>query len=482
MGTGRPLVVLYNPVAGFHTIPLALIALGSVMRQQGIDVRIIDGRVEADPVAAVIAATRGAVCLGVTALTGAPLRDALRVTRSVSSAHPTLPIIWGGWHPSLFPVETLRDAGVAATVQGQGERPLLEVVRRLAEGGPASAMATAGMLDDIPGVTTEAAGGRARQTPALPAEDINHFPAADYSLVALEPYFRLKGQRQLDYVSSQGCRFRCAFCADPTVFARSWSGLAPERVGEELSWLARRHGATDVAFQDETFFTHPTRVTGIAEALLERNAGLTWMATMRADQGARLPADVFALCKRAGLRRVMVGMESGEQAMLDWMKKDATVEQVFVMAGKCRDAGIAVLCNLIVGFPGETHESVMATLRAAKRLRAYGPNFQIAMFYYRPYPGTPIADAVAREGYIGPATLEEWSRFEDETESSPWVTAEKRAMVDRFVFYQRIGWAAPSALRAPLQALARWRCAHDNYRWPVEQRILTALRTFSPQG
>jgi radical SAM superfamily enzyme YgiQ (UPF0313 family) len=168
--------------------------------------------------------------------------------------------------------------------------------------------------------------------------------------------------------------------------------------------------------------------------------------------------------------------------MLDWMKKDATVEQVFTMADKCRDAGIAVLCNLIVGFPGESDASVMATLRAAKRLRAYGPDFQIAMFYYRPYPGTPIADEATRQGYRRPASLEEWSRFEDEAESSPWVSAEKRAMVDRFVFYQRIGWAPSSPLRAPLQALARWRCAHDNYRWPVEQRVLTALRAFSPQG
>ena len=473
MASTRPLVVLYNPIAGFHTIPLALIAVGSVLKHDGVDVRIIDGRVEPDALASVIAATENAACLGVTALTGAPLRDALRVTRAVSAARPALPIIWGGWHPSLFPVETLREAGVTATVQGQGERPLLEIVSRLTAGRP---------LDDIPGVTNVDPDGQVRQTPASPAEDINRFPAADYGLVPVEAYFRLKGQRQLDYVSSQGCRFRCAFCADPTVFSRSWSGLSPERVGDELSWLARQYGAADVAFQDETFFTHTARVAGIAEALLARNTSMTWMATMRADQGTRLPADVFALCKRAGLRRVMVGMESGDQNMLDWMKKDATVEQVFTMADKCRDAGIAVLCNLIVGFPGESDASVMATLRAAKRLRAYGPNFQIAMFYYRPYPGTPIAEEARRQGYQGPASLEEWSRFEDEAESSPWVSAEKRAMVDRFVFYQRIGWAPSSPVRAPLQALARWRCAHDNYRWPVEQRVLTALRAFSPQG
>jgi anaerobic magnesium-protoporphyrin IX monomethyl ester cyclase len=473
MGHGRPLVVLYNPVAGFHTLPLALIALGSVLQRDGIDVRIIDGRLEGDPLGALLSATKDAAVLGVTALTGAPLRDALKATRAVRAAQPALPIVWGGWHPSLFPVETLREAGVTATVQGQGERPMLEIVRRLLDGAG---------LDGIAGVTTTDNEGSILQTSAAPAEDINHFPPADYGLIPVDGYFTLKGQRQIDYVSSQGCRFRCAFCADPTVFNRSWSGLSPERVGEELSWLAGRYGATDVAFQDETFFTHPSRVAAISESLLAKRTSLTWMATMRADQGARMPADVFALCRRAGLRRVMVGMESGDQAMLDWMKKDATVEQVFAMADKCRDAGIAILCNLIVGFPGETDDSVMATLRAAKRLRAYGPNFQIAMFYYRPYPGTPIADAANRAGYQGPSTLEEWSRFEDDTQSSPWVSADKRAMVDRFVFYQRIGWAAPSLVRAPVQAIARWRCAHDNYRWPIEQRLLTALRAFSPQG
>ena len=479
MGTGPPRVVLYNPIAGFHTLPLALIALGSALKREGIDVQIVDGRVEADPHRTLVAAARDAVCVGVTALTGTPLRDALKATRALSAALPSLPIVWGGWHPSLFPKETLRDAGLCASVQGQGERPLVEIVRRLlARGLPDFAKAPAGILDRIPGVTSIDTGGALQQTPALAAEDINHFPAADYGLIAVEPYFHLKKQRQLDYVSSQGCRFRCAFCADPTVFGRTWSGLAPDRVGEELSWLTRKYGAADVAFQDETFFTHTARVAGIAEALLARNTTFTWMATMRADQGTRLPADVFALCKRAGLRRVMVGMESGDQNMLDWMKKDATVEQVFTMADKCRDAGIAVLCNLIVGFPGESDASVMKTLDAAKRLRAYGPDFQIAMFYYRPYPGTPIADAVRDE----PRSLEEWSRFEDDTKSSPWVNSAKRAMVDRFVFYQRIGWAPSSPVRAPLQAIARWRCAHDNYRFPIEQRVLTALRSFAPQG
>jgi radical SAM superfamily enzyme YgiQ (UPF0313 family) len=466
--------VLYNPVAGFHTMPLALVALASALDRTRVDVRVIDGRLERDPVAAVLAATRDAVCLGITALTGEPLRDALRVTRSVASAQPDLPVIWGGWHPSLFPLDTLAEQGITATVQGQGERVFAAIVDRLAEGNP---------IDDLPGVTSRDAAGQPRQVPARAAADINDFPAADYSLIDVEGYFRTKrGLRQLDYVSSQGCRFRCTFCADPTVYGRTWSGLAPDRVADELGWLARTHGVADVAFQDETFFTHPARVTGIAEGLLSQRTSFTWMATMRADQGSRLPADVFTLCRTAGLRRVMVGLESGSQDMLDWMKKDATVDQVFHLADKCRAAGIAVLCNLIVGFPGESDASVRATLAAAKRIRAYGPQFQVALFYYRPYPGTPIADALARDGFPMPGSLDAWAELEQDPSPTAWVDARKRTLVDRFMFYQRIGWAPPTRVRAPLQALARWRCARDNYAWPIEQRILTALRTFAPQG
>lgn len=471
MRTRRPLVVLYNPRADFHTLPLALLALASSVDRREVDVRIVDGRLEADPIGAVVTATTGALCLGVTALTGAPLRDALAVTQAIARWRPDLPIIWGGWHPSLFPRDTLAQAPIAASVQGQGERTFAMIVDRL--------RARVG-LEGLPGTTTRTQSGAAHYTPGRPPDDINTFPRADYDLLPVEQYFEAKGQRQLDYVSSQGCRFRCAFCADPAVYGRSWSGLAPERVGEELAWLASRHRVRDVAFQDETFFTSHPRVTAIAEALLTRHTTFTWMATMRADQAARLPPDTFRLCRRAGLRRVMVGLESGSQAMLDWMKKDATVDQVFALADRCRDNSIAVLCNLIVGFPGESDASVRATLAAAKRLRAYGPQFQIAMFYYRPYPGTPITDALVRTGYRLPATLEAWADID--ALPPPWADRRLRRLIDRFVFYQRIAWAKPSALRAPVQALARWRCAHDAYQWPVEQRVLSAVRAFSPQG
>jgi radical SAM superfamily enzyme YgiQ (UPF0313 family) len=392
------------------------------------------------------------------------------VTRAAKAARPDLPVVWGGWHPSLFPVETLLDAGVDATVQGQGERTLAEILERLEEGVS---------LDGVPGCTARRGVDPAVSSPRMTI-DINELPAVDYDLIDLEPYFAHKGQRQLDYVSSQGCRFRCTFCSDPTVYRRAWFGLAPARVGEELERVYRRHGFDDVAFQDETFFTQERRIAAIASEIQKRGLAFRWMATMRADQGARLDEKVLAECRESGLRRVMIGLESGSQSMLDWMKKDVKLEQVFVTAEKCRRARVGALFNLIVGFPNETAESVGETIRIAKRLRAMGPDFQVAFFYYKPYPGTEIVDALAKEGHPLPKRLEEWAGIEDA--ASPWVDSAKRALVERFKFYQQVAWARPTPLRAPLQVLARWRCNRDFYGLPLEKAMVEWLRPLAPQG
>lgn len=445
-------IVLYNPRAPFFTMPLGLIAIGSAIDRSRYEVTIVDGRFEADPITRVLDATDGALCLGIGVLTGAPIADALAVTRAIRERRPDCPIVWGGWHPSLFPVETLMEAGIDAVVVGQGEGAFADLVDRYAAG--------------------ERNGGIVRGATV----DINDLPPHDYSLIDVEQHFMRKGERQLDYITSQGCRFRCTFCADPTVYGRSWSGLEPMRVGAELQQLRNRHRYTDVGFQDETFFTHADRVAGIAEEILRRDLEFTWMATMRADQGARLDERVLMACRHSGLRRVMIGLESGSQAMLDWMKKDVKLEQVFVSAEKCRRHGVAVLFNLIVGFPDEPPESIAATLNVAKTLRAMGPDFQVALFYYRPYPGTPITDDLARRGHPLPRSLGEWAAMESEGAPSPWVDSEKRALIERFRFYQRIGWAEPSPWRRPIQAIARWRCQRDMYAFPIEKAIAELMR------
>lgn len=462
-------VVLYNPRAVFFTLPLALVALGSRLDPRRYTVRVVDGRLESDPVATLQREAENALCVGMTVLTGAPIRDALHATRAIRQRRPDLPIIWGGWHPSLFPAATVEEAGLDACVMGQGEETFAEIVDRLAEGDRA--------LKGVEGAAVrQPGGGDALVNSSRAFQDINEFPEHDFGLIPLERYFALKGQRQLDYVSSQGCRFRCSFCADPYVYRRSWSGYRPERVGDELERLWHRYRFEDVAFQDETFFTSAKRVAAIADEILKRGLRFTWTATMRADQGARLDDTVMAACVRSGLRRVMVGVEAGSQPLMDAIHKDVRIDQVWTTAATFQRHGLKGLFNFIVGFPGETKESIDETLRMARRIRTMSSAFEVALFYYKPYPGNPLADALAEQNFEWPGDLEAWSDFDYVGTPSSWLDQRIKRRIERFKFYQRIGWSRSSWTRAPVQALARWRCMNEMYGVPVEKLLIERWR------
>jgi radical SAM superfamily enzyme YgiQ (UPF0313 family) len=430
----------------------------------------------------VLAETEDALCLGMTVLTGAPIRDALRVSRAAKARRPDLPVIWGGWHPSLFPAETLADPAIDVTVQGQGEVTFTELVERLAAGAA---------LVGLPGTTVRQTADGWQMTatsPQPPATshqvltnppraltNMNALPTYNYNLIDVERYFQLKGQRQLDYISSTGCYFRCAFCADPFVFKRRWTALEPERMGEEIDALWRRYHFTDLAFQDETFFTYRERVVAIAEEFLRRDLRFTWTATMRADQAVRLTDEVLSLCVRSGLRRVMIGVEAGSQETLDWIEKDITVEQVLTSAELCVRHEIGAIFPFIVGFPGESATSVQATLDLVKRLRAMSTQFETPIFYYQPYPGSRIADEAIRNGYQAPTSLEAWADFDFIGGSGPWVDANTYRLVERFKFYNRFAWGPQIWPRRLLQLVARWRCQQDWYHLPLEKAVVERL-------
>ncbi len=467
--SGRARVVLYNPRAVFYTMPLALVAVGSHLDPERYEVVIVDGRLEDDPVRAVLEKLEGAVCLGVSVLTGDPIRDALDVSRRAKERRPDLPVVWGGWHPSLFPRECVEEPAVDVAVQGQGEVTFAAIVERLLAGESLEGVAGCAWRDG--GAGSDAV----RLEPPRPFADVNAFRRHDFGLIDVERFFALKGRRQLDYVSSQGCAFRCAFCADPFVYKRKWAGLEPERMGEEIEALWRRYRFDDLSFQDETYFTYPERVEAVADELLRRDLPITWAATLRADQSYRLSEEIFAKCRASGLRRVLVGVEAGSQEMLDRIKKDIKLEHVFFTAERCLEHGVAVIFPFIVGFPGESAASVQASLDAAKRLRTMSPDFQVPIFYFKPYPGSPITDDAVRAGYALPCSLEEWADFDFIGSAGPWVSPELYRKVERFKFYQQVGWSRPAFWRRPIQGLARWRCRHDFYGLPVEKVVSSWL-------
>lgn len=454
----RPKVVLYNPDAAFFTMPLSLVAIGSNFDPRSYEVVLVDGRLEHDAVAAVNSHLDNSICLGVTVLTGAPIRDAVRVSRAAKAHRPDIPIVWGGWHPSMFGLECLEEPSVDITVQGQGEATFLEIVDRLQRNVSLEGCKGCSYIQE----------GRVYQNAPRSLVDVNEFRSHDYGLIDVERYFKLKGQRQLDYISSQGCNFRCGFCADPFVYNRKWTGIEPARVVAEIYDLWKKHDFEDLSFQDETYFTRTRRVETIADEFIAHGLPITWAATMRADQCSRLPESVLAKCKQSGLRRVIIGVESGSQEMLDRIAKDIKLEQVFAAAERMQKYDIAVHFPFIVGFPEESDESVRASIDTAKRLGRMSPDFSTPFFCFRPYPGTSITHEAIRNGYTLPCTLDEWSTFDYVDAIGPWVSKEKYRLVERFKFYQEL-WRNPKWWQRPLRPVARWRLEEDRYAVPLEK-------------
>jgi radical SAM superfamily enzyme YgiQ (UPF0313 family) len=467
MTAKRYRVVLYNPRAVFYTMPLALLAVGSELDPARYEVVIIDGRIDPDAEKTVLSLLDGAVCLGVTVLTGAPIADALKVSRAAKAAHPSVPVVWGGWHPSMFGAECLRESCVDVTVQAQGEATFAEIVARFSAGQS---------LDGCAGCMFRKADGRVHVNPPRALVPLDRFRPHDYDLIPVERYYALKGKRQLDYISSQGCNFRCAFCSDPFVYGRKWVGIEPSSLVAKLRELWEKYQFDDLNLQDETFFTKRERIRAIAQQIIDAGIRFTWAATMRADQGVRLPIDVWELCKQSGLRRLLVGVESGDDEMLKRIKKDISIDQVFSTAERMRDLGIAGIFPFIVGFPDESEASVDATIACARQLRAMSNSFETPIFYFKPYPGSAIVTEAVASGFQLPDTLADWSQFDFVAGlPGPWVTPEKYELIERFKFF--LDLASKEGARASwLRRLARVRCERKDFRWPIEMRVLQWLR------
>jgi len=464
----RHKIVLYNPKAVFHTMPLGLLAVGSNLDPERYDVRIVDARISDDAHDEVLREIEGALCFGVTMLTGRPLSDALKVLRAVKQRRPELTTVAGGWHPSLFRAETLSDPSIDITVAGQGEATFAELADRLADGAPLSGIAGVAYRD----------AGRVVVNPPRALAAMDNFPPPNFDLIPVERYFSFKGRRQLDYIASIGCNYRCAFCADPFVYGRNWKGMSPGALGEEIEKLWRRYAFTDLNFQDETYFTHQHRVAAICEEFLRRGLKFTWAATLRADQGVRLPDETWRLCVESGLRRVLVGVETGSPEMMKRILKDTTVDAVLETAAKCRQHGIDVIFSFIVGFPGETRAQLEDTLALIKTLRAMSPRFETPIFYYKPYPGSALADNVQDQV---PRTLDEWANFDYVAGAAGgWVSPEVYQRVERFKFYNSMAWGPETRARRPLQRIARWRARNDYYAFPVEKFLVEKLRPAEP--
>ncbi len=464
---GKSKIVFYNPKAPYYTLPLQFLALSSVIDKERFSVQIIDARIEKNPHEMLFNNLHDALCLGISVITGTPIKDAVKVSRRVKALFPHVKIVWGGWHPSILPEQCLREGFADAVVVGQGELTFLEVLDRIAESKS---------LEGVEGCIFKE-GDEIHTNPIRKFVDIGNFPPYDYDLVPLEHYFRLKGMRQIDFYSSQGCPYRCAFCADPYVYNRRWSGLKGSRLLSDVFDAVKKYQAQDVLFQDENFFANQKRVLEFVAGIRHSGLRFTWAATSRADQVVKLDDVMLKDIADSGCRKIMIGAESGSQELLEKIKKDTLAEEALISAEKLHRANIGAAFGFIVGFPEEDFKDTMLTLKTIKAIKAIDSRFDFNIFFFTPYPGTELYNYIASKNFRLPQTLTEWSDIDFIFYSGYWVSRKEQAYVERFKFYHKLGYNGHrSVFFRPINSLAAFRRKHDFYGFPIEKNVINFIR------
>ena len=318
-------------------------------------------------------------------------------------------------NPALFtvlvgPHATARAEAVLTAVPGAvgavARREYDFTVRELAR-VLASGPATPERLARIDGLSFVDAAGQVVHNPDRPyIEDLDQLPpvAPIYKKhLDIRQYFNPNAKPPMvTLATSRGCPFRCSFCLHPqTLTGRSARYRSVEAVLDEVAWcLDNFPGLRTIFFEDDTLTADRARCREFCAAIIRRGLRFEWSANSRAD----LPADVLAAMGRAGCRQVCVGFESADPAALTVMKKGLGPERMLRFRADTRAAGIKVHGCFIFGFPGDTRESILATIAFAVRLAPDTAQFYPVMVY----PGTEAYDDYLARGFVQAASWRDW--------------------------------------------------------------------------
>ncbi len=459
-------VLFYPPYDGPPLgAPLCLLSLASPLRQAGFEVVVVDAAIAPDYRARIQREIRDALCLGVSVLTGPMIRGAIEVAMAAKLQRPELPVVFGGWHPTLLPDQTLREPFVDIVVRGQGEMTLLEVAEALADSKP---------LDMIAGISWKNHGVPTQnlERRVLP---LDLLPPPAFDLTDFDAYERAGGARILAYATSVGCPYACNYCTDMVVYKRRFNALPAERVVQEMTGLVLRYGIDEVALLDSNFPVDLPRALAIARGIRDSGVKFRWTFQASTDFLCRMSLEDVRLLAESGVSHMGFGTESTSASVLKLMnKRHQRVNEMYETARRGDLAGIRITFNLIFGYPGETEADRAETLRTMSDIAARFRSVSFSPNIFTPYPGIPIWPQLRALGVREPQSLREWMNLPLGANTLPWLQggelARLRRMLEYFLLHSQLCRPARLHSRTRKHSWLR-RAVHWTVRWPIRWRL-----------
>jgi anaerobic magnesium-protoporphyrin IX monomethyl ester cyclase len=462
-------------------LPLAALYIGTVLQENGFSVRVIDQRVDDTWEATLKKVLRDRpLWVGVSAMTGRQIHWGLAASQMVRDADPTIPIVWGGVHPTILPEQTLAHPLVDVVAVGEGEITSLELSRALREHGPQAELVPS-VIGAIAGLVWEHDGRAIRNVPRY-YTPMDEWPFLDYSLVDIEGYIlsEVPGERSLQITTSRGCPWHCGYCYLTVVpDGRRYRAERPERTVDRIERLIELFDLNAVHIIDDEFFTRRERARRVCELILERGIEITLRTNCRIDYVDRMSLDDLRIFRQAGFKHLYLGAESGNNRVLQFIKKDITREQIVAANLKLRAAGIAPKFSFMGGFPTETIHEVKDTIRLMARLVRDNPDaYTTPVQLYSPYPGTELYEYCVEQGMDFPQDLEGWTESGWEHIDYSWLDPQEEQFLQKAAYFTFFldGKTVAESMSSPLMQLAA-----RSYGWWVRLRVALDFYAFMPE-
>jgi len=374
--------------------PLGLTSIAAVLEGKNYQVEILDANALQLPESEVVKGIGNADIIGITAMTPF-INSAIRVAREIKKEKPGSTVILGGAHVTVLPEETLRNVPeIDIIVRGEGEETVTELYDALSSGDS---------LKNVRGITYRDNGVTKSTLMRLPIADLDSLPFPAYHLLPLPRYKPHPPHgRKLPFMAmltSRGCPYNCTFCSKP-IFGRKLRSQSPQRIASEIEYLGEKFKIKEIAFYDDIFTLDKKQIAKLAKEFKKHSLSIPWTCVTRVDL---VTEESLKTMKEAGCYMIAYGIESGNQNILDNLRKKITIEQARNAVKLTHDTGIQSIGYFMLGSPGETPATIRQTIDFAKSLPLDFAQFSITI----PFPGTDLYNLYLKQG-IG---SENWDNF-----------------------------------------------------------------------
>nr|MBF0221821.1 cobalamin-dependent protein [Desulfobulbaceae bacterium] len=362
---------------GGHQMPLGIFYLAAALEKAGEDVCVMDCEslnVTHEEFISKVKELNG-VIVGITSTTVGFYR-ARSLAEMLRKTIPGIHIIIGGPHMSAMPEQTMQTGVFDYGITHEGETPLTKLVSFL--------LHQKGELANVPNLYYLENGiqktGRMEyiqdmDSIPLPARHLSK----DLSIYK-PPVGAYREKPVMNMLTSRGCPYHCIFC-DNNTFGRKTRFFSAEYVVNEIKQLIFTYGAKEIAFLDDTFVLDKKRLRKIFELLDADNIHFPWTCMTRVNN---LDFETLEFMSNHGCWQIRIGIESGNQKVIDFIKKGITLEQVRNVANWSNSLRIKVSGFFIIGHHIDTPKTIQDTIEFALSI----PLTDIIATINTPIPGT----------------------------------------------------------------------------------------------